>query len=141
MLLLKLLHHPNIVNFLGLVHSSTEYKVAMECIEFDVAALVDTEPGVTLFNSLYQLLHWCRQYSVQHELVVQGIMTTVASDTMEGLNYLHMNDVAHRDLKPQNVLVQNSAQNIISAKICDFGEARSNSMKTHTLMTTRPRQR
>ena len=36
------------------------------------------------------------------------------------LNYLHRANVIHRDLKPQNILVDSS----LSVKLCDFGFSR-----------------
>lgn len=45
----------------------------------------------------------------------------IAMQLVAGLFYLHSNNVIHRDIKPQNVLI--SANGII--KICDFGFARA----------------
>jgi serine/threonine protein kinase len=44
----------------------------------------------------------------------------------EGLSFLHLNDVVHRDLKPQNVLVQHGAlpASSVVLKLCDFGLSR-----------------
>lgn len=40
----------------------------------------------------------------------------------QGLAYIHKLGIAHRDLKPDNILVDNET---ISLKICDFGSAKS----------------
>ena len=42
-----------------------------------------------------------------------------------GVNHLHTENVVHRDLKPQNVLISKSGHETQTVKICDFGEARS----------------
>lgn len=45
---------------------------------------------------------------------------------LKGLAYLHSLDVVHRDVKPENLLVNEKDQ----LKICDFGFARE--LKNHT---------
>lgn len=53
--------------------------------------------------------------TVFHETEVRKLM----SDLLHALAYLHGSSVAHRDVKPQNVLIDNSGL----AKLCDFGVA------------------
>ena len=31
----------------------------------------------------------------------------IASDIIDGLHYMHTNDIVHRDIKPSNILVSN----------------------------------
>lgn len=66
----------------------------------------------------------------------------VAKDIWSGLADLHQNDVAHRDLKLDNVLVSKQhyskdtlvlEKKTIIAKSTDFGEGRSNLIQTSTL--------
>ena len=37
------------------------------------------------------------------------------------VNYLHMQKVMHRDLKPQNILLTSKDKNCIEVKLADFG--------------------
>ena len=41
---------------------------------------------------------------------------------LRGLKYIHSAEVLHRDLKPQNILVNSN----LDVRICDFGLARTN---------------
>jgi glycogen synthase kinase 3 beta len=40
---------------------------------------------------------------------------------LRGLNYLAYQSIAHRDIKPQNILVNRNAHKVV---ICDFGSAK-----------------
>ncbi|OQS05707.1 5'-AMP-activated protein kinase catalytic subunit [Thraustotheca clavata] len=52
---------------------------------------------------------------------------------VEGLDYIHKNDVTHRDLKPENLLLQNHPSGLI-VKIVDFGL--SNTHENNRLLRT-----
>ncbi len=45
--------------------------------------------------------------------VIEGILM--------GLQFMHMQDIAHRDLKPKNILLNKKASGEVMAKIADFG--------------------
>lgn len=55
----------------------------------------------------------------------------VVCDLLSALYYLHYHRVLHRDLKPQNILVEANG----TAKLCDFGFARSMSVDTYVLVS------
>jgi len=52
-----------------------------------------------------------------HPLLVKLYMYQL----MRGLNYVHSKGITHRDIKPQNLLVDPSCHIL---KICDFGSAK-----------------
>ena len=48
----------------------------------------------------------------------------VAKDILEGLNYLHENDIIHRDIKPENLLLDRKpSSGDYKVKVADFGYA------------------
>ena len=47
-----------------------------------------------------------------------------ARQLMEGICHLHKNKIAHRDLKPNNILYKQDESGKITIKICDFGRSK-----------------
>ena len=78
---------------------NTDVKLYFEYLEYDLKSYNDT------FSS-----------GMPHQKV-KAIMYQLCS----GLNYIHRNRIIHRDIKPQNILVDNKG----GVKIADFGLARS----------------
>jgi serine/threonine protein kinase len=58
---------------------------------------------------------------------------TVFSQILQGLHCLHSNGVLHRDIKPQNILIQDYDGNV-QIKICDFGLS-----KVHVISNNTPK--
>ena len=82
--------------------------------------LIDYIPGGDLFQQLQEHHRAQRMYSEQHvaELMVQ---------ILDALAYMHCKNIAHRDLKPDNLLLRKDRGAGIQAPtviICDFGFAR-----------------
>lgn len=53
----------------------------------------------------------------------------ISYDLLSALYYLHSHRILHRDLKPQNILLDKQHR----AKLCDFGLARNMTIGTHVL--------
>lgn len=104
--LMKELDHPNIVKLLDVIHDKELLVLVFEHMELDLKQLMDALNGpldprkIKLF--MYQLL--------------------------KGLAFCHENRVLHRDLKPQNLLLDSSG----SLKLADFGLARSFAIPMNT---------
>ena len=102
--------HPNVLPLLGVAHASDGFTVYV-CME-----LAD--------KSLYNYLHTEKKKpSFQQS-------TKWAVQIARGMQHVHQNGLAHRDLKSANVLLFDKEDN---AKICDFGTAR---LLEHTATAT-----
>mmetsp|Transcript_7484 Transcript_7484/g.15254 ORF Transcript_7484/g.15254 Transcript_7484/m.15254 type:complete len:296 (+) Transcript_7484:403-1290(+) len=98
--ILKELQHPNIVRFLDVVHSNNKLYLVFEFLDQDLKRFMDSQPEGSLDpqlvkSYLYQLLN--------------------------GIHFCHERRVLHRDLKPQNLLIDARG----SLKLADFGLARA----------------
>eukprot|EP01086_Lenisia_limosa_P010832 TRINITY_DN3559_c0_g1_i1.p1 TRINITY_DN3559_c0_g1~~TRINITY_DN3559_c0_g1_i1.p1 ORF type:complete len:325 (-),score=59.97 TRINITY_DN3559_c0_g1_i1:29-1003(-) len=97
--LLKELRHPNIVRLYDVVHSSDKVFMVMEFLDLDLKNYLNREPEglppLLIKSYVYQMLR--------------------------GVAFCHSHRVLHRDLKPQNLLID--AQGAL--KLADFGLARA----------------
>ncbi|NXN25889.1 CDK3 kinase, partial [Nycticryphes semicollaris] len=98
--LLKELKHPNIVRLLDVVHSHKKLCLVFEYLNQDLKKYMDSPktgelPLSLVKNYLFQLL--------------------------QGVSFCHSHRVIHRDLKPQNLLINEAG----AIKLADFGLARA----------------
>jgi len=104
--LLRKLKHANIVTLHDVCNTSTSMTLVFEYLEKDLKQYMEDCSNVMSMNNvklfLYQLLR--------------------------GLAYCHQYRVLHRDLKPQNLLINNLGE----LKLADFGLARAKSVPTKT---------
>ncbi len=98
--MLKSLNHPNIIRYLG-----TE--VADNKKGMDI--LLEFVPG----GSIRSLLDKFDSFD-------EKLVMIYTRQMLEGLKYLHANDIIHRDLKCANVLVDNNG----IVKLSDFGASK-----------------
>lgn len=100
------LHHPNIIQMLDSFETENEIVVITEFAHKELTAVLG-KVGFLPEDQVQQIV-W---------------------DLVSALFYLHSNRVLHRDLKPQNILLDIKNH----AKLCDFGFARNMSRGTHVL--------
>ncbi|KAA0716180.1 Cyclin-dependent kinase 16 [Triplophysa tibetana] len=103
--LLKDLKHANIVTLHDIIHTDKCLTLVFEYLDRDLKQYLDDCGIMSVFNVkifLFQLLR--------------------------GLAYCHQRKVLHRDLKPQNLLINERGE----LKLADFGLARAKSVPTKT---------
>ncbi|KAH8284359.1 hypothetical protein KR018_004915 [Drosophila ironensis] len=100
------LKHPHVIEMIESFESRTDLFVVTEF------ALMD--------------LH---RYLSYHGAMEEAAGRRVIGHLVSALYYLHANRILHRDLKPQNVLLDKN----MHAKLCDFGLARNMTLGTHVL--------
>eukprot|EP01067_Filipodium_phascolosomae_P001333 Filipodium_phascolosomae@DN1902_c0_g1_i1.p1 len=97
--LLKELQHPNIVRLCDVIHTERKLTLVFEYLDQDLKKLLDVSQrgleGSTTKSFLFQLLR--------------------------GVTFCHQHRVLHRDLKPQNLLINRQG----ALKLADFGLARA----------------
>ncbi|XP_029784825.1 cyclin-dependent kinase 3 isoform X3 [Suricata suricatta] len=98
--LLKELKHPNIVRLLDVVHCEKRLYLVFEFLSQDLKKYMDSTPASGL------PLHLVKSYLFQ---------------LLEGVSFCHSHRVIHRDLKPQNLLIDELG----AIKLADFGLARA----------------
>jgi len=106
--LMKELKHDNIVSLHDVIHTENKLMLVFEYMDKDLKKYMDTQgdrgalPPVTIKSFMHQLLL--------------------------GIDFCHTNRVLHRDLKPQNLLINVKGQ----LKLADFGLARAFGIPVNT---------
>lgn len=104
--LLRNLKHANIVTLHDIIHTNHTLTIVFEYLERDLKQYMDACSGI---------MH------------MSNVMLFVFQ-ILRGLAYCHKRRVLHRDLKPQNLLVNQIGE----LKLADFGLARAKSFPTKT---------
>ncbi|KAF7339539.1 MAP kinase kinase kinase [Mycena sanguinolenta] len=92
---LKVLDHPNIVQYLGFEETPTNLSIFLEYV-----------PGGSIGSCL-----------LKHGRFDEDVTKSFTSQILAGLEYLHSKGILHRDLKSDNILVEMTGV----CKISDFG--------------------
>jgi serine/threonine protein kinase len=95
--ILKTLHHPSIVRYIDVIHTSQHTLLVMELID-----------GGTLYNYIES-----NYRSSDYWYACENMMIDVAY----AMSYLHEKNIVHADLKSDNVLLRRNGKAVLS----DFG--------------------
>jgi len=98
--LLRELDHPNIVKMLDVIHSEKKLFMVFEYMEMDLKKYIDTQQTQGLAIPQIKSYLW---------------------QILRALIYCHTHRILHRDLKPQNLLLDAKG----NLKLADFGLART----------------
>ncbi|PWA20011.1 hypothetical protein CCH79_00016054 [Gambusia affinis] len=104
--LLKDLKHANIVTLHDIVHTDKSLTLVFEYLDKDLKQYMDD----------------CGNIMSMHNVKI------FLFQILRGLSYCHQRKVLHRDLKPQNLLINERGE----LKLADFGLARAKSVPTKT---------
>jgi len=99
--LLKELRHENVVSLLEVIHQETKLYLVFEYLDLDLKKHMDSSPHVS-----------------NDRMVIKGYVYQLCA----GIAFCHAHRVLHRDLKPQNLLIDKSTNKL---KLADFGLARA----------------
>lgn len=101
---LKKLSHPNIVRLIDDFDISTHFVVVLEMMAC----------------SLFELI-----LRYENNILPQNVKVAANLQVLRGLHYLHKNQIAHNDMKCENVLVHDNGNGNYAFKICDLGSSSS----------------
>jgi beta-lactam-binding protein with PASTA domain len=100
------LNHPNIVQIYDRGEAEDTYYIAMEYLEG---------------RSLKEII-------LKYAPLSPDLVVSISVQILEALRFAHRRDVIHRDIKPQNIIVDSEGR----VKVTDFGIARAGSASTMT---------
>jgi serine/threonine protein kinase len=99
--ILRELSHPNIVELKDVVCSDNKLYLLFEFLDVDLRKYLESVPDDTTLDT--------------------DLIKSILYQILDGVAYCHSKKVIHRDLKPQNLLLNQYGQ----LKIADFGLARA----------------
>ncbi|PGH11684.1 CMGC/CDK protein kinase [Helicocarpus griseus UAMH5409] len=104
--LMKELSHENILSLYDIIHSENKLMLVFEYMDKDLKKYMDTRGNQLDYTTIKDFMH----------------------QLLLGVAFCHQNRILHRDLKPQNLLINTKGQ----LKLADFGLARAFGIPVNT---------
>ncbi|KAI8894164.1 kinase-like domain-containing protein [Globomyces pollinis-pini] len=120
--LLRKLQHPNIIQFRDLFSDDKNFYICMEC---PVSKWTNIQhPLSTKLKYLHPDFHETHskdlfQFIELFDPIDESIVKHLFMQTFQAISYLHSLNIIHRDIKDQNILVDDH----LNVKLIDFGNA------------------
>lgn len=108
--LMKELKHPNILRLIDVIHTESKLMLVFEFMDQDLKKFMDANAKAT------------------HGTLGTSTIKSFMYQLLKGIAYCHENRVLHRDLKPQNLLINKHGE----LKLGDFGLARAFGIPVNT---------
>lgn len=107
-MILKVLHHPNCIEMRQYFYTNGD-----KPDEVYLNVVMDF-----ISDTLYRVM---KTYLKMKQMVPPILVKLYSYQLMRSIAYIHAIGICHRDIKPQNVLVDTSSHIL---KLCDFGSAK-----------------
>lgn len=119
--ILRVLHHPNVVDTVEVVSTDRFLFVVMEWINGS-QTMGFNETARRYFSSMAQHDHGSTDFAdVLDQPIPEALARQYFRDSLCGLQYVHAQQIVHRDLKPENLLFHRAENGSHTCKIADFG--------------------
>ncbi len=112
--ILKQLHHPNVINLREYFYSQGENNA-------DVDSTEDVYLNVVMDYIPDTMSRVIRNFSKNKKEIPFYTVKLFSYQLLRSIGYIHSKGICHRDIKPQNILVD---LNNSLVKLCDFGSAK-----------------
>ena len=124
------LDHPNCIkvhNFFFTTEETPTKKRARKDSDSNSDSPAKKEPTESIYLHIVMdyysesLYGFCRYYGKSNNAFPPALIMLYSYQMLRAVNYLKCISICHRDIKPQNIMIDSKTQNLV---LCDFGSAK-----------------